>query len=91
MTYRFDPYTSTPSRSDKNFIDKDYGGYAGCIPRDSKGYTLPNCVAFVHGMWLKTITDAKGLDEALRVEYRSCNDRHYYQRQWRCYCNWLRL
>lgn len=72
MTYRFDPYTSTPSRSDKNFIDKDYGGYAGCIPRDSKGYTLPNCVAFVHGMWLKTITDAKGLDEALRVEYQMC-------------------
>lgn len=72
MTYRFDPYTSTPSRSDKNFISIDNGGYAGCIPRDSSGYTLPNCVAFVHGMWLKTITEAVSYEEARRIERAMC-------------------
>lgn len=72
MTYLFNPYTSTPSKKDKNFISIDYGGYAGCIPRDNTGYTLPNCVAFCHGMWLSTITEAVSYEEARRIEYAMC-------------------
>lgn len=73
MTYLFSPYTSTPSTSDKNFINTDYGGYSNCIVRNkSNGYTLPNCVAFVHGMWLSTITEAVGLEEAKKVEHDMC-------------------
>ena len=72
MTHIYRPYTSTPSSSDKNFINTSYGGYAHCIKRNSKGYTLPNCVAFAHGMWLKTITDAVGLDMARSIEARMC-------------------
>ena len=73
MTCLFNPYTSTPKTTDKNFICVDYGGYAGCSARDEKtGYTLPNCVAMVHGMWLSCITEALGLDTALKVQYDMC-------------------
>lgn len=73
MTFLFNPYKSTPSTKDKNFINTRYGGYSNCIVRDkSNGYTLPNCVAFVHGMWLSTITEAKGLEEAKRIEHDMC-------------------
>lgn len=74
MTHLYLPYTSTPPSTDKNFINTAYGGYAHCIKRNSKGYTLPNCVAFVHGMWLKTITDAVGLDMARSIEARMCRN-----------------
>ena len=74
MTYLYKPYTSVPSTSDKNFININKGGYAHCIKRNSAGYTLPNCVAMAHGMWLKVITDAKGLDEAKRVESLMCRN-----------------
>lgn len=73
MTYLYRPYTSTPSHKDPNFISTDFGGLSNCIVRDkSDGYTLPNCVAFVHGMWLKTITEAVSLAEAKRVEHDMC-------------------
>ena len=72
MTYLYLPYTAAPSTSDKNFINYNKGGYAHCISITSKGYTLANCVAFVHGMWLKTITDAVGLDKAKEIESRMC-------------------
>lgn len=74
MTYYFKPYTAVPSTSDKNFININKGGYAHCIKRTTAGYTLPNCVAMAHGMWLKTITDAKGLEEAKRVESLMCRN-----------------
>ena len=74
MTYLFKPYTAVPTTSDKNFINVNKGGYAHCIKRTSAGYTLPNCVAMAHGMWLKTITDAKGLEEAKRVESLMCRN-----------------
>lgn len=74
MTYFFKPYTAVPGSTDKNFININYGGYAHCIKRNSKGYTLPNCVAMAHGMWLKTITDAKGLEEAKRIESLMCRN-----------------
>lgn len=74
MTHLYLPYTSTPASNDKNFINTAYGGYAHCIKRNSKGYTLPNCVAFCHGMWLKTITDAVGLDMARSIEARMCRN-----------------
>lgn len=74
MTYFFKPYTAVPSTSDKNFINVNFGGYAHCIKRTSAGYTLPNCVAMAHGMWLKTITDAKGLDEAKAIESKMCRN-----------------
>ena len=74
MTYLFKPYTAVPSVSDKNFINVNYGGYAHCIKRNVKGYTLPNCVAMAHGMWLKVITDAKGLEEAKAIESRMCRN-----------------
>lgn len=72
MTYIYLPYTSVPASSDKNFINTGKGGYAHCISITSKGYTLANCVAFVHGMWLKTITDAVGLEKAKEVEAKLC-------------------
>lgn len=73
MTYLYVPYTSTPSHSDKNFISTDFGGRSNCIVRDrSDGYTLPNCVAFVHGMWLKTITEAVSYEAATKVEHDMC-------------------
>ena len=73
MTYLYAPYTSTPSHSDKNFISTDFGGRSNCIVRDwSDGYTLPNCVAFVHGMWLKTITEAVSYEAATKVEHDMC-------------------
>ena len=73
-TFLFKPYTSVPKQTDKNFINTSYGGYSHCIKRNSKGYTLPNCVAFVHGMWLKVITDAKGLTKAKEIESRMCRN-----------------
>ena len=72
MTYLYLPYTSTPAKTDKNFINYNSGGYAHCIKITSDGYTLANCVAFVHGMWLKTITDAVGLETARDIESRMC-------------------
>lgn len=73
MTYLFNPYTSTPKKTDKNFINPKYGGYSNCIVRDSAtGYTLPNCVAFVHGMWLSCITEAVGLETARKIEHDMC-------------------
>ena len=73
MTYLYLPYTSTPSAKDKNFINTSSGGYAHCIKiNKTTGYTLPNCVAFCHGMWLKILTDAKGLDYARDIESRMC-------------------
>lgn len=72
MTYLYLPYTSTPAKTDKNFINYNSGGYAHCIKITSDGYTLPNCVAFVHGMWLKTLTDAVGLEAARDIESRMC-------------------
>ena len=74
MTYYFKPYTAVPSTSDKNFININKGGYAHCIKRTAAGYTLPNCVAMAHGMWLKTITDAKGLTEAKNIESKMCRN-----------------
>lgn len=74
MTYLFKPYTAVPSTTDKNFINVNYNGYAHCIKRNSSGYTLPNCVAMAHGMWLKVITDAKGLDEAKAIESKMCRN-----------------
>lgn len=73
MTYIYLPYTAAPSSKDKNFINVKYGGYAhNYIVNKSTGYTLPNCVAFCHGMWLKTLTDARGLDYAREIESRMC-------------------
>ena len=72
MTYLYLPYTAAPVSTDKNFINYTKGGYAHCISITSKGFTLPNCVAFVHGMWLKTITDAVGLEKAKEIESRMC-------------------
>ena len=72
MTYLYLPYTSVPASTDKNFISTSKGGYAHCIAITSKGYTLANCVAFCHGMWLKTITDAVGLEKAKEVEAKLC-------------------
>jgi len=72
MTYLYLPYTSVPAKTDKNFINYNSGGYAHCIKITSDGYTLPNCVAFVHGMWLKTLTDAVGLEAARDIESRMC-------------------
>ena len=72
MTYLYLPYTAAPKSTDKNFINYKKGGYAHCISITSKGFTLPNCVAFVHGMWLKTITDAVGLETAKAVESKMC-------------------
>ena len=74
MTYLFKPYTAVPSTSDKNFINVNKGGYSHCIKRTAAGYTLPNCVAMAHGMWLKTITDAKGLTEAKNIESKMCRN-----------------
>ena len=74
MTYLFKPYTAVPSTSDKNFINVNKGGYSHCIKRTAAGYTLPNCVAMAHGFWLKTITDAKGLDEAKNIESKMCRN-----------------
>lgn len=74
MTYLFKPYTALPKNTDKNFINTSYGGYAHCIKRDSKGFTLPNCVAMGHGMWLKTITDAQGLAKAKEIESKMCRN-----------------
>lgn len=72
MTYLYLPYTSVPAKTDKNFINYNNGGYAHCIKITSDGYTLANCVAFVHGMWLKTLTDAVGLEAARDIESRMC-------------------
>ena len=72
MTYLYKPYTATPSTTDKNFINVNFNGYAHCIKRNSKGFTLPNCVAFAHGMWLKILTDAEGLDYARDIEAKMC-------------------
>lgn len=74
MTYIYLPYTSAPASTDKNFINVSYGGYAHCIKRNSKGFTLPNCVAFCHGMWLKTLTDALGLETAKAIESKMCRN-----------------
>ena len=72
MTYLYLPYTSVPAKTDKNFINYNSGGYAHCIKITSDGYTLANCVAFVNGMWLKTLTDAVGLEAARDIESRMC-------------------
>lgn len=79
-TYLFKPYTAAPKTTDKNAIRRTYGGYAHCPARNkTTGYTLPNCTAFVHAMWLKVITDAKGLTKAREIEEQMCwNDAEQY-------------
>lgn len=74
MTYIFTPYTSVPKTTDKFVITTSKGGYSHCIDRNGKGYTLPNCVAFVHAMWLKTLTSALGLEEAKKIEAKMCRN-----------------
>ena len=72
-TYLFNPYTRRPSQSDKNFIHPSYGGYCNTPVRDrSNGYTLPNCTAGVHGMWLSCITEAVDLATAKKLEHDMC-------------------
>lgn len=49
----FVPRLTEPSRSDKRWINVNYGGYNYCIVRDSTGNVLPNCTGYVHGRWME--------------------------------------
>ena len=73
MLYEAKFYTSTPAKTNKNFINTGKGGYSHCIVIDNKtGYTLANCVAFVHGQWLYQLTEALGLEKAKEYEAKMC-------------------
>lgn len=73
MIYEAKFYTSVPAKTDPNFINANKGGYSHCIVIDKKtGYTLANCVAFVHGQWLYQLTAALSLDEARSIESKLC-------------------
>lgn len=73
MIYEAKFYSSAPSTKDKNAIATDRGGYSHCIVRDSStGYTLPNCVAFVHASWLLQATAAFDVEYAKALESRLC-------------------
>lgn len=74
MLYESKFYTSQPSSTDKNFTTIAKGGYSHCIDRNGKGYTLPNCVAFVHGQWLYQLTAALGVDKAKEYESLMCRN-----------------
>lgn len=76
MSYSFQPYLTLPPNSKRNafFISTQNGGLSHCIPRDSSGYTLPNCVALVHAEVLEVITQAVGPEEARKVESRLCRN-----------------
>lgn len=71
MLYEAKFYKETPSTKDKNFIVTEKGGYSHCIDRGN-GYTLPNCVAMVHGQWLYQATSAFAVDYAKELESRLC-------------------
>ena len=73
MIYEAKFYTKAPLTTDKNAIATDRGGYSHCIVRDqSTGYTLPNCVAFVHAQWLYQATAAFDVEYAKALEAKMC-------------------
>ena len=76
MAYSFQPYLTLPtnSRNNKFFISTQKGGLSHCIPRNSAGYTLPNCVALVHAEVLETISQAVSLEKAKEIESRLCRN-----------------
>ena len=53
---KFTPRYIAPSKTDKRFINYQYGGYSIAIPIDKKtGYTIPNCVGYAHGRMLEIL------------------------------------
>lgn len=76
MSYSFRPFLSLPKNSTKNpyFISTQNGGLSHCIPRNSAGYTLPNCVALVHAEVLEVITNAVNQAKAIEIESKLCRN-----------------
>lgn len=56
---KFNPRLTAPSRDDKRFINYAYGGINTCIPIDSTGYVMPNCVGYAQGRLLELYGDTK--------------------------------
>ena len=48
------PRLSAPANTDPNFINRNYGGYNGCIPIQGNGCVMPNCTGYAWGRWLET-------------------------------------
>lgn len=76
MSVKFEPFYNLPpdSKSNPFFISTRSGGLSHCIPRDSRGYTLPNCVAAVHAEVLETVKNAVGLNRAKEIESALCRN-----------------
>ena len=54
MSNVWHPRLSAPSNTDPNFINRNYGGYNGCIPIQGNGCVMPNCTGYAWGRWLET-------------------------------------
>lgn len=60
-TYK--PRLKAPSKSDKNYIHYEHGGYNYCIPIEN-GSCLPNCVGYAWGRWRELLGKYHNLSRA---------------------------
>lgn len=52
---KFEPRLTTPSSTDKRYINYKYGGISICDAIDRTGLVMPNCVGYAHGRMLELI------------------------------------
>lgn len=72
---KFTPRLTAPSKTDKRFMNYNYGGYNTCITMDkATGYVMPNCVGYAQGRLLE-ILGAK----AVNWKLPACNAEDWYE------------
>lgn len=73
---KFTKRLTAPSKTDKNFINYNKGGYSTCITIDKNtGYTLPNCVGYAHGRLLEILGK-----KAINWKLPACNAEDWYDK-----------
>lgn len=55
-----------PIDTDKYYINKSYGGLSLNVPKNNKGYTLPNCVALANAEFSREMNRYSGIVEMCR-------------------------
>lgn len=67
---------SAPSRTDKRFINYNYGGYNTCIVINKEtGYVMPNCVGYAHGRLLEILEE-----NSVNWKLPACNAEDWYEK-----------
>lgn len=55
-----------PNANDKYYINQSYGGLSLNVPKNNKGYTLPNCVALANAEFSRECNRFDGVEEMFR-------------------------